>query len=142
MCASYAPSWPPRDKVVDMSAQLARALFTRRAALKAGALMVGFAFAGLSGRAFAEGAVAATRRLDPHDVEAFLAVNADGTLRLLRGKVEGGQVLRIARRQIAGAALGIGVDMIKSIQGDTALTPDQGRTSGSNGIQRRGMQIR
>ena len=125
-----------------MSAQLARALFTRRAALKAGALMVGFAFAGLSGRAFAEGAVAATRRLDPHDVDSFLAVNADGTVTLFCGKVDLGQGLRIAMRQIAGEELGIGVDMIKYIEGDTALTPDQGRTSGSNGIQRGGMQIR
>jgi nicotinate dehydrogenase subunit B len=125
-----------------MSARLARALFTRRAALKAGALMVGFAFAGLSGRAFAEGAVAATRRLDPHDVDSFLAVNADGTVTLFCGKVDLGQGLRIAMRQIAGEELGIGVDMIKYIEGDTALTPDQGRTSGSNGIQRGGMQIR
>jgi nicotinate dehydrogenase subunit B len=32
--------------------------------------------------------------------------------------------------------------MIQYVEGDTALTPDQGRTSGSNGIQRGGMQIR
>ena len=34
------------------------------------------------------------------------------------------------------------MDKIELIEGDTALTPDQGRTSGSNGIQRGGMQIR
>src|SRR5262245_50649899 len=45
-------------------------------------------------------------------------------------------------RQIAGEELGVGVDMIKYVEGDTALTPDQGRTSGSNGIQRGGIQIR
>jgi nicotinate dehydrogenase subunit B len=45
-------------------------------------------------------------------------------------------------RQIAGEELGIGVDKIKYVEGDTALTPDQGRTSGSNGIQRGGMQVR
>ncbi len=39
--------------------------------------------------------------------------------------------------QIAAEELGIGVDKIKYVEGDTALTPDQGRTSGSNGIQRR-----
>ena len=58
------------------------------------------------------------------------------------GKVDLGQGLRIAIRQIAGEELGIGVDKIKYVEGDTALTPDQGRTSGSNGIQRGGMQIR
>jgi len=125
-----------------MSARLAQARLTRRAALKAGALTVGFAVAGLSGRALAEGAVAAPRRLDPHDVDSFLAVNADGTVTLFCGKVDLGQGLRIAMRQIAGEELGIAVDMIKYIEGDTALTSDQGRTSGSNGIQRGGMQIR
>src|SRR5262245_56588605 len=44
--------------------------------------------------------------------------------------------------QIAAEELGIGVDKIKFVEGDTALTPDQGRTSGSNRIQRGGMQIR
>ena len=125
-----------------MSARLAQVRLSRRAALKAGALTVGFAFAGLSGRVLAEGAVAARRQLDPHDVDSFLAVNADGTVTLFCGKVDLGQGLRIAMRQIAGEELGIGIDMIKYIEGDTALTPDQGRTSGSNGIQRGGMQIR
>jgi nicotinate dehydrogenase subunit B len=76
------------------------------------------------------------------DQIAFLAVNDDGTVTLYAGKVDLGQGLRIALRQIAGEELGIGVDLIKLVEGDTALTPDQGRTSGSNGIQRGGMQIR
>jgi nicotinate dehydrogenase subunit B len=58
------------------------------------------------------------------------------------GKVDLGQGLRIAIRQIAGEELGIGVDMIQYVEGDTALTPDQGRTSSSTGIQHGGMQIR
>ena len=61
---------------------------------------------------------------------------------LFCGKVDLGQGLRIAMPQIAAEELGIGVDKIKYVEGDTALTPDQGRTSGSNGIQRGGMQIR
>jgi len=64
------------------------------------------------------------------------------TVTLFCGKVDLGQGLRIAMRQIAGEELGIGVDKIKYVEGDTALTPDQGRTSGSNGIQRGGMQVR
>jgi CO/xanthine dehydrogenase Mo-binding subunit len=75
-------------------------------------------------------------------VDTFLSVNGDGTVTLYCGKVDLGQGLRIAMRQIAGEELGIGVDKIKYVEGDTALTPDQGRTSGSNGIQRGGTQIR
>jgi nicotinate dehydrogenase subunit B len=108
--------------------------------LKAGVLTVSFALAGLQTRA--EGAAPAPRILDPNALDSFLAVDGDGTVTLFCGKVDLGQGLRIAMRQIAGEELGIGVDKIKYVEGDTALTPDQGRTSGSNGIQRGGMQIR
>jgi len=108
--------------------------------LKAGALTVGFALAGLTARA--GDAIPAPRTLDPNALDSFLVVDGDGTVTLFCGKVDLGQGLRIAMRQIAGEELGIGVDKIKYVEGDTALTPDQGRTSGSNGIQRGGMQIR
>jgi nicotinate dehydrogenase subunit B len=113
---------------------------TRRTMLRVGALTVGFALAGLQTRA--EGATPAPRMLDPNELDSFLAVHGDGTVTLFCGKVDLGQGLRIAMRQIAGEELGIGVDKIKYVEGDTALTPDQGRTSGSNGIQHGGMQVR
>jgi CO/xanthine dehydrogenase Mo-binding subunit len=103
---------------------------------------VGFVFAGVRTQAPAQDATAAPRSLDPKNVDSFLSVNSDGTVTVFCGKVDLGQGLRIAIRQIAGEELGIGVDMIQYVEGDTALTPDQGRTSGSNGIQRGGMQIR
>jgi CO/xanthine dehydrogenase Mo-binding subunit len=123
-----------------MTTHFARGRFNRRTVLKGGALTVGFAFAGL--RAHAEAGAAVARPLDPNEVDAFLAIDGDGSVILFCGKVDLGQGLRIAMRQIAGEELGIGVDKIKLVEGDTALTPDQGRTSGSNGIQRGGMQIR
>src|SRR5215470_18548378 len=134
-------SWPPQGREADMNAPQASIQFNRRAILKGGALVVGFAVAGARTRALAQTA-AAPRPLDPTQVDSFLAVNADGTVTVFCGKVDLGQGLRIAIPQIAAEELGIGVDKINFIQGDTALTPDQGRTSGSNGIQRGGMQIR
>jgi nicotinate dehydrogenase subunit B len=125
-----------------MTIQIASRRLSRRAVLAGGALTVSFALAGARLKALAQGAAAAPRSVDPKEVDAFLAVNGDGTVTLYTGKVDLGQGLRIAMRQIAGEELGIGVDMIKYVEGDTALTPDQGRTSGSNGIQRGGMQIR
>src|SRR5262249_4802376 len=125
-----------------MRAPIARNRMTRRKLLQGGALIVGFAFAGLRTPALAQGVLAAPRSVDPKDVDSFLAVNADGTVTVFCGKVDLGQGLRIAMRQIVAEELGIGVDRIKYIEGDTALTPDQGRTSGSNGIQRGGMQLR
>jgi nicotinate dehydrogenase subunit B len=111
---------------------------TRRMILKGGALTVGFACAGIPRLALSQG----TRSLDPKNVDSFLSVNSDGTVTVFCGKVDLGQGLRIAIRQIAGEELGIGVDKIHYVEGDTALTPDQGRTSGSSGIQGGGMQIR
>ena len=125
-----------------MTIQIASHRLSRRAVLAGGALTVSFALAGARLKALAQGAAAAPRSVDPKEVDAFLAVNGDGTVTLYTGKVDLGQGLRIAMRQIAGEELGIDVDMIKYVEGDTALTPDQGRTSGSNGIQRGGMQIR
>ena len=110
--------------------------------LKGGALTVGFALTGLPRRLSAQGAGSSARVLDPKEVDAFLAVNGDGTVTVFCGKVDLGQGLRIAIPQIAAEELGIGLDKIRYVEGDTALTPDQGRTSGSNGIQRGGVQIR
>ena len=115
---------------------------SRRAILKGGALTVGFAVAGVASDLLAQSPGDASRVLDPKEVDAFLAVNSDGTVTIFCGKVDLGQGLRIAIPQIAAEELGIGLDKIKYVEGDTALTPDQGRTSGSNGIQRGGMQIR
>ncbi len=122
-----------------MNAPITSSRFSRRAVLKGGALTVGFALAGLPLRASVSGA---DRVLDSKEVDAYLAVNGDGTVTLFCGKVDLGQGLRIAMPQIAAEELGIGIDKIRFVEGDTALTPDQGRTSGSNGIQRGGMQIR
>jgi CO/xanthine dehydrogenase Mo-binding subunit len=91
-------------------------------------------------RAGAQGAVA--RVLDPKRVDAFIAINGDGSTTLFCGKVDLGTGLRIAMRQILAEELGVPVNQIKLIEGDTALTPDQGRTAGSNGIQQGGVQIR
>jgi CO/xanthine dehydrogenase Mo-binding subunit len=125
-----------------MNAPVKTPNFSRRAVLKGGAITVGFALAGIPSRGRAQSAAVAKRILDSKEVDAFLAVNGDGTVTLFCGKVDLGQGLRIAMPQIAAEELGIAVDKITFIEGDTALTPDQGRTSGSNGIQVGGMQIR
>jgi nicotinate dehydrogenase subunit B len=122
-----------------MTAQL-----SRRALLKAGgALVVSFA---LPLRAHAEQVHASDtmlgRTLDTKEVDGFIAVHADNSVTLFSGKVDLGTGLRIAVRQMAAEELGIGVDRIAMVEGDTALTPDQGPTAGSTGITRGGVQIR
>jgi len=120
------------------------AALSRRALLKAGgALVVSFA---LPVRGYAQQVHASDtvlgRTLDTKEVDGFIAVHADNTVTLFSGKVDLGTGLRIAVRQMAAEELGIEVEHIAMVEGDTALTPDQGPTAGSTGIARGGVQIR
>jgi nicotinate dehydrogenase subunit B len=82
------------------------------------------------------------RILEPGSVDAFFAISEDGSVTLYCGKVDLGTGLRIAIPQMAAEELGVAVGSIRLVEGDTALTPDQGPTAGSTGIARGGMQIR
>jgi nicotinate dehydrogenase subunit B len=134
-CAPAQPSAPPVFGVAALS---------RRAFLQAGgSLLVGFMVSGAaSAQRSARGDAAIGKSLDTGDVDGFVAVNADGSVTIYSGKVDLGQGLRIAIPQMAAEELGIGVERIVLIEGDTALTPDQGATAGSSGIVRGGVQIR
>lgn len=112
---------------------------SRRNFLKgSGALFIAIPFAPTL--AVAQGAAA--RTVDAAQVDAYLALNPDGTATIYSGKVDLGTGLRAAFPQIAAEELGLPIDRIKLVEGDTALTPDQGPTSGSNGIPKGGMQLR
>jgi len=116
---------------------------SRREFLQAGgALVVGFTIPGPARAQRPRGDVPLGRTLDTAEVDGFIAVNADGSVTIFSGKVDLGQGLRIAIPQMAAEELGIGVDRIAMVEGDTGLTPDQGPTAGSSGIMRGGVQIR
>ena len=115
-------------------------LVSRREFLQGSALVVGFSFARIS--------VAQTpgaRTLDLTEVDAFLAVRKDGSVVIYSGKVDLGTGHRIAMRQMVGEELSMSaedVQRIELIEGDTALTPNQGPTAGSTGVMRGGVQLR
>lgn len=117
---------------------------SRRALLKSGGvLVIGL---GLAKPGFAQVLAGAERlmgkTLDPGELDGFFAIHADGSVTLFSGKVDLGQGLRIAYKQIVAEELSVAVEHVMLVEGDTALTPDQGPTAGSSGIQRGGMQIR
>ena len=118
----------------------APARLSRRAFLASGALAVAFTLHRPT-RPRAAPAIPA-RPVDPSVVDSYLSIDRSGKITLFCGKVDLGQGLRIAMPQIAAEELGVTPESIAYVEGDTALTPDQGRTSGSNGIQRGGMQVR
>jgi CO/xanthine dehydrogenase Mo-binding subunit len=142
---SRVPQHDGRRAVAGPAACAAHALSaSRRAFLQAGgALVVAFALpAPACAQRSARSEAALGKTLDAADVDAFLAIGADGGVTIYSGKVDLGQGLRIAIPQMAAEELGIGIERIVMIEGDTALTPDQGATAGSSGIMRGGVQIR
>ena len=66
----------------------------------------------------------------------------DGSVTVFTGKVDLGTGLRIAVRQMAADELGLPVDRVDLVEGDTLLTPDQGRTGGSSGLTQGGVGVR
>ncbi|MCW8085000.1 xanthine dehydrogenase family protein molybdopterin-binding subunit [Sabulicella glaciei] len=111
----------------------------RRSLLKAGgALLVAFAAGGAprGALAWAEKPVATDR------VESFLALESDGRVTAYVGKVDLGTGIRTGFMQIVAEELDVPLGRIRVVEGDTALTPDQGATYGSLSIQNAGVQLR
>ena len=122
-----------------MSAFLSRREFLQTG----GALVIALAVPRSASGQRARGADKALgKTVDTSEVDGFLAVNGDGSVTVYCGKVDLGQGLRIAIPQMAAEELGVALDRIVMIEGDTALTPDQGATGGSSGVMRGGVQIR
>ncbi len=128
-----------------MDARVSRRIFLTTGLAAGGVLIVGLGLDGL-GRAHAQSIPNADRFLGkplaPDVVDSFLAVHRDGSVTVFVGKVDIGTGGRIAMRQLVGEELDIPLERIAMIEGDTALTPNQGATAGSYGIARGGMQIR
>ncbi len=119
-------------------------VYSRRELLKTGsALMVSFALGTRTQAQTATGTDAALGKpVDPGEVDSFLAVHADGSVTVYTGKVDLGTGLRIAIRQMAAEELELPVERVSLVEGDTALTPDQGGTGGSTGLTRGGVEVR
>jgi nicotinate dehydrogenase subunit B len=104
-----------------------------------------------AGRALAQGQVDPSaiptagfggKPVSPTIVESYIAIHKDGQVTLYTGKVELGTGVQTALTQILAEELDVPFAAVSTVTGDTALTPDQGVTSGSQTIQSGGMQIR
>lgn len=117
---------------------------SRRDVLKAGgAIIVSFALGGgLPKRVKAQNATDAGKPLDTHAVDSFIAIHPDGSVTLYTSHVDVGTGLRIAMPQMAAEELGVPIERITLVEGDTALTPDHGGTGGSTGIPRGAVEVR
>jgi nicotinate dehydrogenase subunit B len=106
-----------------------------------GLLIVSFSLPAFLKTADAQSSASAkTVALD--EVDAYLAIDPSGKVTLYSGKVELGTGVSTALTQIVAEELDVLMARVALIEGDTTLTPAQGKTWGSLTIQVGGIQIR
>ena len=69
--------------------------------------------------------------IDPGRLDSWLAIGADGAITAYTGKCDFGQGVFTAQTQLIAEELCVSIKRVKLIECDTAITPDQGTTSGS-----------
>jgi nicotinate dehydrogenase subunit B len=116
--------------------------FSRRSVLAGGgALIVSFSL----GDAFADDQAAAPKppgslATSPY-LDAWIRIDADGTITALTGKAELGQGFKTAFQQIAAEELDVPFKSVNVITADTRRTANEGYTSGSNSMKYSGTAI-
>jgi CO/xanthine dehydrogenase Mo-binding subunit len=122
--------------------------FSRKSFVKGGgAMVVGFSLAGAGlgarvAKAAGEDPFASNGPLDQIAVDSWLIIHADNTASLKIGKVEMGQGTPTALLMIAAEELSMDFGQMKMITHDTNVTPNQGASVGSQGVQTGGKQTR
>jgi len=118
----------------EAAAALGAAGFSRRDFLKtSGVLVVSFSAAAVLDRAAIAQGQFGTRasHVDPSQVDSWIAVAADGSIKAFTGKAELGQGMLTAQLQLVAEELSVPLDRVSLVVCDTAVCPDQGTTSGS-----------
>jgi CO/xanthine dehydrogenase Mo-binding subunit len=115
---------------------------SRRRFIESGALVVGFSLA--PGHLFSQtpaarlpGSLERNRMLN-----GWLRIEPNGTVTIFTGKIELGQGIGTALAQIAADELDLDLKRIAMVHGDTALTPNEGQTAGSQSMQDSGTAVR
>jgi len=119
----------------DAKAALDAAGLSRRDFVKAsGALIVAFSASRLAGELGIAPDVVSAQGINgvgsPH-LDSWIAIGADGRVTAYTGKCELGTGLYTAQTQLIAEELSVPLDRVTLVQCDTAITPDQGTTSGA-----------
>ena len=99
-----------------------------------GALIVSFSMP-----AFAQKLPGALARVP--QIDSWIRIGADGGITVFTGKAELGQGVKTAILQIAAEQLAIDMKAIHLVTADTALTPNEGYTAGSNSMKDSGTAV-
>ena len=108
---------------------------SRRNFLKSStALVVGFGATGLVARFGVSPAASSAQGINgapSNQLDSWIAITADGKVTAYTGKCELGHGLHTAQTQLVAEELSVALNRVTLLQCDTALTPDQGTTSGA-----------
>jgi len=78
----------------------------------------------------------------PDQLDSWLAIQQDGSVTAFFGKMDPGQGVDVAIRQIVAEELDVAVERVAIVMGDSARTVNQGGASGSTGVERGGITLR
>lgn len=76
------------------------------------------------------------------NIDAWLEVLANGSVRVFTGKTELGQGIRIAIAQVAAEELDLEIDKVTVSMAETGVTPNESYTAGSASIESSAMSVR
>jgi len=111
---------------------------TRREFLEsAGALLIAVSVPSVARAQSLPRSIRGNRSLD-----TWLRIDSGGTVTVFSGKVELGQGIRTALAQVVADELDVSIDRLRMATVDTAGSPDEGRTVGSNSVPDGGSALR
>lgn len=114
-----------------MTTVLAEPRVSRRDLLKAGGVMV-VAFSSFG--SLEAIAAPATRSLKPDALDSWIAISKNNIVTVYSGRIDMGTGIATGYAQIVADELYFPVERIRLVMGDTATTPNQGKTTASNGL--------
>jgi len=107
--------------------------FSRRQFLKgSGALVVAFGVGEFADRlGISPEKMLAQGGNTPQALDSWIAIGADGNVTVYTGRADMGQGTYTVQYQLAAEELSVPISRIRLVECDTAMTPDQGTSSGS-----------
>ena len=123
----------PKTELTDAAAAALRDGFSRRQFLKgSGALVVAFSVAEFADTlGIAPDRMLAQGGNTPQTLDSWIAIGNDGNVTVYTGRADMGQGISTVQMQLVAEELSVPVNRVRLVQCDTAMTPDQGTSSGS-----------
>ena len=123
-----------------MNAPLSLDISRRGLLAGGGALVISFSFVNYAG---AQAPVPAGASVpDNSMLDSWLRIDAQGVVTVYTGRTEFGQGMKTAMIALAAEELNLDPNTVKLVSSDTALTPNEGYTSGSRGMSDGGVSVR